>query len=177
MRLMVTRNGCVDVSIHVILRERLQNVNRYDQRSSAPLSLRVKVILIGILLLLALATTAIAADATFKAIQRFQQQKALAAAGDVRTIRPWMTIPYLARFYHVPEAYLYRSLHLNDAPRHATLHALAIRFNRPVDELIHQIQTAILNYRKQHPNKPRYPPPPLSQKNIDPARASGGTWL
>ncbi len=142
------------------------------------MSLRVKVILIGMLLLLALATTAIAANATFQAVQRFQQQKALAAAGDVRTLRPWMTIPYIARFYHVPEAYLYRSLHIYDArpPRHTTLRALAIRFNRPVDEVIHQIQTAILNYRKQHPNKPRSPSQPVAQ-NTDPARASGGTWL
>jgi hypothetical protein len=142
------------------------------------LSLRVKVILIGVLLLLALATTAIAANATFQAVQRFQQQKALAAAGDVRTIRPWMTIPYIARFYHVPEVYLYRSLHIYDArpPRHATLRALAIRFNRPVDEMIHQIQIAILNYRKQHPNKPRSSSHAVAQKP-DPARASDGTWL
>ena len=77
------------------------------------MSLRLKVILLGILLLLTLATTAIAANATYQAIQRFQQQKALAAAADVRTIRPWMTIPYIARFYHVPEAYLYHSLHIS----------------------------------------------------------------
>jgi hypothetical protein len=142
------------------------------------LSLRVKVILIGVLLLLALATTAIAANATFQAVQRFQQQKTLAAAGDVRTIRPWMTIPYIARFYHVPEAYLYRSLHIYDTrpPRHATVRALAIRFNRPVDEMIHQIQTVILNYRKQHPNKPSSLSQAVAQ-NPGPVRASGGTWL
>jgi hypothetical protein len=151
---------------------------RYNHRSNAPLSLRVKLILIGIFLLLALATTAIAANATYQAVQRFQQQKALAAAADVRTIRPWMTIPYIARYYHVPEAYLYRSLHIYDArpPRHATLHALAIRFNRPVDELVHQVQTAILNYRKQHPNKFRYSPH-FAAQNTDPARASGRMWL
>jgi hypothetical protein len=142
------------------------------------LSLRVKVILIGVLLLLALATTAFAANATFQAVQRFQQQKALVAAGDVRTIRPWMTIPFIARFYHVPEVYLYRSLHIYDArpPHHATVRALAIRFNRPVDEVIYQIQTAILNYRKQHPNKPRSPSQTIAQ-NSDLARASGETWL
>lgn len=142
------------------------------------MSLRVKVILIGLLLLLALATTAFAANATIQAVKRFQQQKALAAAGDVRTIRPWMTIPYIARFYHVPEAYLYRSLHIYDArpPHHATLRALAIRFNRPVDEVIDQIQTAILNYRKQHPNKPASPSQAVAQ-NPDTRAGSGGTWL
>lgn len=142
------------------------------------MSLRLKVILLGILLLLTLATTAIAANATYQAIQRFQQQKALATEADVRTIRPWMTIPYIARFYHVPEAYLYHSLHIYDArpPRHATLHALANRFNRPVDELVHQVQTAILNYRKQHPNKFRHPSQ-LTTQSIYPARASGRMWV
>ena len=142
------------------------------------MSLRVKLILIGILLLLALATTAIAANATYQAVQRFQQQKALAAAADVRTIHPWMTIPYIAHYYHVPEAYLYRSLHIYDTrpPRHATLHALAIRFNRPVDELVYQVQTAILNYRKQHPTKFRYPPR-IAAQDTDPAHTSGRMWL
>jgi hypothetical protein len=130
------------------------------------LSFRVKVILIGILLLLALATTAIAANATYQAVQRFQQQKTLAAAGDVRTIRPWMTIPFISRFYHVPETYLYRSLGITDTrpPRHVTLHALSLRLNRPVDQLIHELQTAIINYRKLHPNKFKHPPPPATHK-------------
>ena len=155
-----------------------RNVNRFDRRGDWPLYVRVKVILIGILLLLALATTAIAADATYQAVQRFQQQKAMAAAADARTIRPWMTIPYIAHFYHVPEAYLYRSLHINDAhpPRHATLHALAIRFNRPVEQLIHQLQTAILNYRKQHPNRFRHPPGSIAQ-NTAPTWFSGRLWV
>jgi hypothetical protein len=152
---------------------------RYNHRSNGLLSLRVKLILIGILLLLALATTAIAANATYQAVQRFRQQKALAAAADVRTIRPWMTIPYVAHYYHVPEAYLYHSLHIYDTrpPRHATLHALAIRFNRPVDELVYQVQTAVLNYRKQHPNKFRYPPRLAAQDTTDLAHTSGRMWL
>jgi hypothetical protein len=134
------------------------------------LSFRVKIILIGILLLLALATTAIAANATYQAVQSFQQQKKLAAAGDVRTIRPWMTIPFISHFYHVPEVYLYRSLGITDArpPRHATLHALSIRLNRPTNQLIQQIQVAIINYRKQHPTRFKNPPPPATHK-IDPA--------
>ncbi len=134
------------------------------------MSLRIKVILISILLLLALVTTAIAANATYQAVQHFQQQKALAAAGDVRTIRPWMTIPYIAHFYHVPERYLYHSLGIYEAqpPHHATLRVLSTRLNRPVEQLIHQIQTAILNYRKQHPNKYVHPRPHIAQ-NASPA--------
>jgi hypothetical protein len=142
------------------------NVNRFTPGSDTLLSLRVKFILIGILLLLALASTAIAANATYQAVQRFQQQKKLAALGDVRTIRPWMTIPFISHFYHIPEVYLYRSLGISDPrpPRHATLHALSIRLNRPVDQLIRQIQAAILNYRKQNPTRLKHPPPPATHK-------------
>jgi hypothetical protein len=137
------------------------------------MSLRVKEILVGVLLLLTLATTAIAANATFQAFQRFQQQKMLATQGDVRTIRPWMTIPYISRVYHVPEAYLYRSLHIHDArpPRHATLHALAYRFNLPVYELIQTIQFAIQTYREQHPNRHS---PELPAQKASPARTAEG---
>src|SRR2546428_8076024 len=110
MRLIVMCNCCVELSMHVILEESLTNVNRPDRVAALAaarmiqMSLRVKMILVGVLLLLTLVTTAIAANATFQAFQRFQQQKMLVTRGDVRTIRPWMTIPYISRVYHVPEA-------------------------------------------------------------------------
>ncbi len=167
--------------MHVILEESLPNVNRLDIVAALAaarmiqMSLRVKMILVGVLLLLTLVTTAIAANATFQAFQRFQQQKMLATRGDIRTIRPWMTIPYISRVYHVPEAYLYRSLQIHDArpPRHATLHALAFRYNRPVDELIHDIQFAIQTYREQHPNRHSLE---LPAQNANPARTVKGVW-
>lgn len=123
------------------------------------LSIRAKFIIIGSLLLLALGSTIFAAESTVQAYRSFVQQHTLARAGDVRTIRPWMTIPYIARVYHVPETYLYHTLHIVDThpPRHATLHALAMRTHHPVDNLISTIQTAILTYRKQHPPSPSSP--------------------
>ncbi len=73
--------------------------------------------------------------------------------GDVRTIRPWMTVPYIAHFYRVPESYLDQSLHITgDRVAHRLpLRDLASHINRPLDSLIRDIQHAILNYRK-HPN-------------------------
>ncbi|MDQ2717119.1 MAG: hypothetical protein M3Z08_19630 [Chloroflexota bacterium] len=126
------------------------------------MSLRIKLVLVGVLLFLALGTTAIAAGSTYQAVQRLQQQNALAKVGDVRTIRPWMTIPYIAHMYHVPEAYLYKWLRLtaNPALHHTTLHALSIAYKRPVNDLIRDIQDAIKTYRKQHPNHPEHRPPP-----------------
>ncbi len=120
---------------------------------STRLSARAKLVIVGVLLALALGITAFFASETLQAFQEFQQQHALIMAGDVRSIRPWMTIPYIAHTYHVPESYLYQSLHIADTqpPHHATLHALAISYNRSENELIHTLQDAILAYRRLHP--------------------------
>jgi len=90
---------------------------------------------------------------TVQAIQRFQHARALTATGDVSTIRPWMTIPYISRVYHVPESYLYESLNITDpqSAHRTSLRSLAIRYNRSLDGLIRDIQTAIKTYHKQHP--------------------------
>jgi hypothetical protein len=119
------------------------------------LSLRVKLYLVCILLCLAISATVVAASAAFQDMQRFQQQNAMAISGDVRTIHPWMTIPYIAHLYHIPESYLYRSLQIADTPllRHVTLHALASRSQRPVNAMIRTLQHAIQTYRQQHPRK------------------------
>lgn len=110
------------------------------------------VLLLSVLLFLAIGSTAFAATATMRTFEMVQQQHTLARRGDVRSIRPWMTIPYIARTYHVPENYLYRSLSVMTAhpPRRTTLYALAAHSKRPVNDLIHTLQKAILTYRKQH---------------------------
>ncbi len=114
-----------------------------------------KLIVTGVLLCLALGATIFLAAQTVQAIQHFREQHALRLAGaaSVSTIRPWMTIPYISRAYNVPESYLYESLHISDpkSVRRTSLHSLAARYNRPVDVLIREIQTAIETYRQQHP--------------------------
>ena len=124
-----------------------------SQRRNVLLSVRVKFVLVGVLLLLALGITIIAAVATIQAIQGFQQQNSLVKADDVRTVRDWMTIPYIARMYHVPENYLYQSLHITDAqkPVHDTLRLIAARYHRTVTGVIQNVQAAIQAYRSQHP--------------------------
>jgi len=114
------------------------------------LNARLKLVITGILLCLALGLTVFCAVQTVQAFQRFQQEHKLAVTGDVSTIRPWMTVPFIAHFYHVPESYLDQLLHItNDrAVHHLPLRELAAHVNRPVDGLIHDIQHAILNYRK-----------------------------
>ncbi len=119
------------------------------------MSLRVKVILISVFLCLALGATVFAAIVTYQDFQALQQQNAYAANADVRSISPWMTISYIAHFYHVPETYLYQTLHISGTqlPRHTPLHALATHYNRSVNSFINTIENAIQTYRKQHPIK------------------------
>ena len=125
------------------------------------MSLRIRLALTLTLLLLALFCTVFAARSTVETWQNFRQQNALMKAGDVRTVRPWMTIPYIAHTYQVPEHYLYGQLKLPDSPSlHRTpLHSLATRYNRPVDHLVNEVQGAITSYRKHHLIRPTATPP------------------
>ncbi len=128
--------------------------------------MRVKLILIGVLLCLALVGAVIATIATVQAFQRFHQFRQMVLAGDVHTIRPWMTIHHISIVYHVPENYLYQALKIPRPPtERLSLQLLAGRYNRPVNELIHEVQVALLTYRKQHPRQGLHPPP-LSYQTV-----------
>ena len=116
----------------------------------------------GVLLCLAIIGAVIATIATVQAFQRFQQRHQLVVTGDVRTIEPWMTIRHISIVYHVPENYLYDSLNISRSHNEKlSLMLLADRYKRPVNELIHQVQAAILIYREKHLSS-GLPPPPLT---------------
>ena len=68
------------------------------------------------------------------------------------SIRPWMSIPYIARSRHVPAEVLYKSLGLPPNRRdRRPLGRIARQQGRPVDELIARIETAIAHARGQGP--------------------------
>ncbi len=115
---------------------------------------RLKLLGTAMLVCLAVGLLVFFAVQTVRAVQRFQQNHPLALSGDVRTIRPWMTIPYIARVYRIPERDLLQALDISDprSVRHVTLYVLAERVHRTPNALIHEIQTAILTYRQQHPS-------------------------
>jgi len=121
------------------------------------LNVRSKLIITGILLCLALGLTIFCAVQVVQAVQRFQQTRHMALTGDVGTIRPWMTIPYVSRVYHVPESYLLQRLNISDprSVRNVTLDSLSGRLHRTPETLIHEIQTAIQTYRKERPSRPQ----------------------
>ena len=75
-------------------------------------------------------------------------------------IRPWMTVPYIARSYRVPAVVLYQALGLTPAPRdRRPLIAIARTQNRPVNTLIADLQSDIVRYRAANPT-PRPTPHP-----------------
>jgi hypothetical protein len=116
-------------------------------------STRSRFIVTSILLCLALAATIFCAFQTVRAIQRFQQARSPTTQGDVSTIQSWMSIHYVSRVYSVPERYLAEHLNITYSRQvaHMPLRSLAVRYNRSLDGLIRDLQTAIKAYRKQNP--------------------------
>ncbi len=127
------------------------------------------IIVTGILLCVAVATVAFTLAETVQAVQGLQHQGSLMKTGDVRTVRSWMTIPYIAHTYHVPGSYLYTSIGVTNsaAQNRASLYALATQKKRPVATVVSGIQHAIVAYRKQHPHH-AVPIHPTSTRNIRP---------
>ncbi len=70
-------------------------------------------------------------------------------------IRPWMTIPYIARSYRVPPAILFEALGLAASPRdRRPLTTIARQQHRPVQEVIDDLQQAIRRAREAAPPGP-----------------------
>jgi hypothetical protein len=115
-----------------------------------------------LLLLLVLGALAFTASDTIQAMQSLQKQSRAVKAGEVTAIRPWMTIHVVAHVCHVPEDYLYRSLHIDKSPalQRVTLYGIASRERKPVNQIIRMLQYAVLTYRKEHPRvlTPQAPP-------------------
>lgn len=69
-------------------------------------------------------------------------------------IRPWMPVPYVARSYRVPPHVLYQAIGLEPIPHdRRPLRQIAGEQNRPVEALINELQTAVIQFRAS-------PPPP-----------------
>lgn len=138
----------------------------YDKRKDQPrftiTNERAQLGILCILLLLSLGVVAFTAANTLQAVKDFQRQYKGVKAGDVSTIRPWMTIHAISHICHVPEDYLDRSLNIaSSGPQHQpTLYEVAKRKRQPVDKLITILQHAILIYRKAHPRSSSPPPKP-----------------
>lgn len=123
------------------------------KRKKTGLKIRAKFVCVSLLLCVAVVGTFFTATGTIQAYQRFQQDHQLIQTGDVTTVRAWMTIPYVARVYHVPESCFSQSLHISNhwLEKHATLRDIASYYHWSGDGLIRDVQEIILNYRQgQH---------------------------
>jgi hypothetical protein len=116
------------------------------------MSERIKLSVLSALLLLALVFSAFTIANTFHAVRNLQLRNHDVKAGNVSTIRAWMTVPAISRIYHVPEDYVYRSLEIASpvSYHHMTLDEIAHHKQQSVDHVIHTLQHAILIYRQQH---------------------------
>ena len=75
------------------------------------------------------------------------------------TIRPWMSVPYVAHSYRVPPHVLYEALGIPHPPHdRRPIRELAHEQNRPAEELIAILEKAIAHERELHPNSS--PPKP-----------------
>lgn len=120
----------------------------------------IKFLYTSLLLFLALWLTFSTASGTIRAYQQFQQDHQRVQSGDATTVRPWMTIPYVAHLYKVPEPCFTRNLNLNDhwLVEHATLRVLADHYQRPLDRLVRDVQDVIQGYRRKQLNCGSSPP-------------------
>lgn len=71
-------------------------------------------------------------------------------------IRPWMSVSYVSHSYRVPPPLLYQAIGETPVPHdRRPLRELAREQNRPVEDLISELQNAIIQARSSPP-----PPPP-----------------
>jgi hypothetical protein len=72
-------------------------------------------------------------------------------------IRPWMSVPYIAHSYHVPPHVLFNAIGrpMERPLDRRPIARIAAEQNRPVEELISDLQDAIVRERQ-------FPPPSLS---------------
>ncbi|HET8909917.1 MAG TPA: hypothetical protein VFN23_00535 [Ktedonobacteraceae bacterium] len=136
---------------------------------------RQKLTILGFLLLLMLAFLAFTSSQTLQAVGSFQQRSRAVKAGDVSTVRPWMTVHAISHIYHVPEDFLYHELHISNpiVMRHVTLNGIAMERKQPLTQVIHTVQSAIMVYRKTHP---RPFPSPTARPPTPPKTRSVGAF-
>jgi hypothetical protein len=72
-------------------------------------------------------------------------------------IRPWMSVPFIAHTHHVPASALFQAIgvHPREPRDRRSVRHLAHDLNRPVAELMAQLQRAIDETAAHPPDQPR----------------------
>jgi hypothetical protein len=111
-------------------------------------------LLYGFMLLMALLMTGLF---TTRAVHRFSEMR----SGGGAQIRPWMSVPYIARTYGVPTQLLFDTLRIPpEKGRPRPIGVIARAQHRPVGQVIYELRRAIDNY--YGPPLPPVPTPPVT---------------
>ena len=95
---------------------------------------------------------------TIFTVRAFHQLSRIRSRAD-EPIRPWMTVPYIARSYGVPPPVLFEALDLQPGPDALRpIGRIAKAQNRPVEAVINTLMDAIEDYRLPEPPDPPEPP-------------------
>jgi len=86
---------------------------------------------------------------TVESYNRIQQTKLEPGVADVETIRGWMTIPYIATVYGMPEEYLFEQLRIPpEGYRTKSLNQMYVGKEAAIRQVVKAI---IRQYRAEHP--------------------------
>lgn len=95
----------------------------------------------------------------YHAYDRFQRNALAADTSNVEAIRGWMTLPYIARAYDVPEDALFEALGIPKAGNErSSLKQLVTQYQRDPLRTRRTIQQVLLEYQRTPTTAPRGAP-------------------
>ena len=119
-----------------------------------------RILPIAILLVFAACLLALVGVRSVRSYQELRNEQRL-RTGEAIGVRPWMTLPYVARVYDLPETEVYATLGLaeTEANRRAPLQAIARREGRDLDADILALNGLIEARRRENgtPGAPQSP--------------------
>jgi len=107
-----------------------------------------RLVLIAVLILVGLGLMLFFGGRAYRDYRRLQQRGLSPGVTDVEAIRGWMTLPYIARAYGVPEAALFEELGVPQVGNEKlSIMQLADKYGREPTEVRTTIQQVILRYQ------------------------------
>jgi hypothetical protein len=113
-------------------------------------------VLIVLLIILGVVMTAIFGIRLMRLTQELRVVRNHPQLTDVEMIRPWMTIPFISRGYHVPESVLWQGWGIPEAGnRQKNLRNLDLLYaDGQPDAILNKVKAIISEYEAQHPRSP-----------------------
>jgi len=110
---------------------------------------RSELIFIVVLIIIGLGLVLFFGGRAYRDYRRLQQRGLTPGTTDVEAIRGWMTLPYIANAYDMPEAILFQKLGVPRAGNeNLSIKQLAQKYGREPLEVRQAIQEAILNHQR-----------------------------